>query len=229
MSRRFRTWVIDGTIFASLVLFAAPSSADPVVITSGQVTMVTPSEGLDPPFGFGLNAPGLSFEASFFDFVGAFGQAGGLMNLSSGFAIQNPPPLTSTVVVNGTTYAGISPGGSLAFTAMPFLLGPGSDLATFQFETPFTMTGHLEGFSDPLKLTPPLFDVTVSGSGVANVTGIVHGNGADAIYLGQVVGYRFSPSPASTTPEPSSLMFCGMAGAALLIWRSRRRRVPDVS
>ena len=44
--------------------------------------------------------------------------------------------------------------------------------------------------------------------------------GAGATYLGQIVGYSFAP--ASPTPEPSPLALCGMAGAALLLWRARR-------
>ena len=132
MSRRFRTRLIGATTLASLVLFAARSSGDPVLITGGSVAMVTPIQGQDPPFGFTLTGAGFSFQASFFDFfAGAIGQAGGLMNLSGGFAIQSLPFQTSSGVVNGTPFSGVSPGGSLAFTAMPFLPGPGSDNATF--------------------------------------------------------------------------------------------------
>jgi hypothetical protein len=220
MSKRSRTRFIGATTLAGLILFAAGSSGDPVLITTGGVTMVSPIEGQDPPFGFTIGGADLSFQASFFDLVGVAGQAGSLMNLNGGIAIRNPPFQTSSVIVNGTTFSGIYPGGGLTFTAAPIPLGPGTDLATFHFTTPFTMTGTLEGFSDSQRRTAPLFDVDVSGSGTASVTGIVHGNGAGATYLGQIVGYSFAP--ASPTPEPSPLALCGMAGAALLLWRARR-------
>src|SRR5262249_3340677 len=222
MSRRFRTRLIGATTLASLVLFAARASGDPVLITGGGVTMVTPIQGQDPPFGFALVGPDLSFQSSFFDVGGAFGTAGSPMSLSSVISIRNPPFEKSSVRVNGTPFPGIYPGGSLSFAAVPFVLPPGTDFATFQFTTPFTMTGTLKGFSDSLRATTPLFDVTVAGSGVASVTGTVHGSGADAMYLARIVSYSFSP--ASPTPEPSSVALCGVAGAALLIWRRRRHR-----
>jgi hypothetical protein len=177
---------------------------------------------MNPPFGFALIGPDLSFQSSFFNFVGASGTAGSPMSLNGSVSIQNPPFQTSAVVVNGTPFSGIYPGGLLSFAAVPFVLPPGTDLATFQFTTPFTMTGNLEGFSDSLRATTPLFDVNVTGSGVAAVTGIVLGNGANATYLGQFVTYSFSP--ASPTPEPSSVALCGAAGAALLLWRRRWHR-----
>jgi hypothetical protein len=214
MSRRFRTRFIGTTTLASLVLFAARASGDPVLITSGGVTMVTPSLDLDPPFGFALSGPDLSFQSSFFNFVAASGTAGSPMSLSGGVAIQNPPFHTSAVVVNGTPFSGMYPAGSLSFAAVPFVLPPATDLAAFHFTTPFTMIGNLEGFSDSLRATAPLFDVNVAGSGVASVTGVVHGNGAAAVYVGQIVDYSFSP--ASPTPEPSSVALCGGRRAALL-------------
>ena len=221
MSIRSGTWLICELMLASFWLCATPAYSDPIVITTGQVTLVSPNQGQDPPFGVVLTAPSLSFQSSFFDFAGAFGQAGGVMNLSGGIAIQNPPFQTSAVTVNGTTYSAVYPGGALTFTAVPFPLGPGSDLTPFQFSTPFTMKGNLTGFTDSRRLTAPLFDVAVTANGVATVTGLVHGNGTDAIYLGRIVSYAFSP--ASTTPEPSGWALCGI-GVGVLIWQRAARR-----
>jgi hypothetical protein len=224
MSIRSGTWLICELILASFWLCATPAYSDPIVITTGQVTLVSPIQGQGPPFGLFLTAPSLSFQSAFFDIAGIAGQAGGVMNLSGGIAIQNPPFQTSSVTVNGTTYNAIYPGGALTFTATPFSLGPGSDLAPFQFSTPFTMKGDLTGFTDSRRLTPPLFDVAVTANGVATVTGQIHGNGTDAIYLGRIVSYAFSP--ASATPEPSSWALCGI-GACMIFWRRTSRRKPN--
>lgn len=219
MYTRLRAWLLGEVAIASIALLVAPAYGDPIVITGGHIAIATPSEGIDPPFGFSLTAPGLSFGASIFNVASASGRPGDLMNLSATFAVQNPPFQTSAVVVGGVPYSAIYPGGALTFTAVPVALGPASDLAPFHVATPFTFTGHVEGFSDAGRTTAPLFHADVAGSGVAEATGIVHGNGSDAVYMGRVVSYTFSP--ISSTPEPSSLMLSGV-GAALLLWRGRR-------
>ena len=52
------------------------------------------------------------------------------------------------------------------------------------------------------------------------MTGLQHGNGSETFYLGQLVNFHLES--VSETVEPSSLMFCGCAGLAFLIWRRIR-------
>jgi len=155
-------------------------------------------------------------------FTGAnFGNAigvppqGGQVNLGRAVFLTDDFPFHHPVseVVNGTHYQAFL-SGSLAFITAPLVIPPPSDQSSFNFGTPFTMTGHITGTeTDPtFPGAPVLFSVDVTGSGRAGVFGTVAGPAgtSDCFYVPQFLDYSFESSPAPT-PEPSTLLLLGSA------------------
>ena len=130
-------------------------------------------------------------------------------------------PVSATV--NGTVYPSVWLFGSLAFLGAPFVVPPGQAGAFINdFQTTFTMNGHLEGFSDVDGTQPAgarLFAVDVTGSGVAHIG--PYRATSDNVWNSFDGGASFlfeaaSPSP---TPEPATMVLLAsglvIAGAAV--------------
>jgi PEP-CTERM motif-containing protein len=121
-----------------------------------------------------------------------------------------------TAIINGVTFNDIFMGGTMTFTGSVVL--PSDFVNDHAVSVPFTMQGQLQGFiaCDPAApftpCQPPVFDVTVIGSGIALANFQFFGT--------RSVIYAFS-EPASV-PEPATLGLLGIGVLALNRFRKRR-------
>jgi len=201
-----------------LWLLPPPAQGDPIRVTSGFATVYSPVE----PSGAGLaNGSGFFISGDGFgslEFAG--GQIGDTATLNGHFHYGFGGPHSARI--DGTTYSPFLLG-RLDFTTTPFVLSARDVNATGHFQTAFTMTGQVSGYSDRNR-TPAslLFDVAVFGSGLVNGVGIYR---TDLGYLPVLANaaYSFAPAEVSATPEPASMLLLG-TGLAGLIARKRRQQ-----
>jgi len=179
--------------------------ADPIVVTSGQASIA-----VDGAFsGFQLFGNGLAITA---DSSGQAPQglpAGATIVLSDGVSVTNyfqSQTQGRSATVNGTLYPHVWLSGGLRFVGAPFVT-PVAPEGTFEFfNTTFVMNGNLSGYGDPSLQTPPLFAVSLTGSGDAS-TGPFRSLGS--LWLATQGGgesYRFSAASPSPTPEPTTIV-----------------------
>jgi len=123
-----------------------------------------------------------------------------------------------TATINGVTFNDVFITGTLNFTGSIVL--PPDFVNDHPVSVPFTMTGQLQGFlaCDPAApftpCQPPVFDITVNGSGIANANFQFFGT--------RSVGYGFNEPEA--VPEPATLSLLGAGLLALNTFRKRRQR-----
>jgi hypothetical protein len=202
-----------GTFF--LWLLPAAAHGDPIRVTSGFATAYSPSE----PSGSSLrNDSGFFISGDGFGSLGfPGGQIGDAATLNGDFYFGFGGPHGARV--DGTTYSPFLLGG-LDFTTTPFVLSAPDANGTGHFQTAFTMTGRVTGYSDRNR-TPAslLFDVAVFGSGSVNGFA-VHRPGLGYLPLWASASYSFAPAEVSATPEPASMLLLG-TGLVGLIARKR--------
>jgi hypothetical protein len=199
-------------------LAAATAAADPIKVVGGSVSVDTG----DPPSFTLATADGHSYQGEGFS-----------MNWPVSCTFQCPPgtviPLSSTPTssLDGSEFLGRDDG----VTGFPqislFLSAPSVTLVPdagaprgIDFFVPFTFTGQLAAFPTPALTGDPLFDVSLTGQGVAKLNLFVE----NGLYTFSSLDYNFQ-APASV-PEPGTLLLAGM-GTALLWRRARvvRRRI----
>ena len=216
--------IVLSVVFIVLALGgAAEARADDVVITGGFVSI----GGVFPPGRGTFRSIAYSFGGSNFTVTGGTSDGtmqnvmspcifspcgvGNLVSANSLVELQG----IGTATVDGVTYSLIQPFGSFFTFTAPDVAIPGGG-ATVTIATPFTMTGNLNIFSGPPFEGPPVFSMTVSGSGLATLTLQQIESG----YVLTTIHYDFQP-----VPEPATLLLfgTGLAATALLAWRRRKR------
>lgn len=193
----------------------SPVFADPIRITAGHTSV----RGLASPgdavlVGDGLQLIGLGTASA-----SAPTQPGEIGTLDGQFSYQ-PNVNLFDVMVNGQSYrATLS--GLLTFTTEPFVTPAAVDNRGL-FNTTFTMSGRIVGFSGIGNDAQELFSIDVFGTGTASANARFVDN---RLYLpsGTDVFYSFTAGDVSPTPEPASLLLLA-TGAVGLVARSRRRR-----
>lgn len=196
---------------------ASPAQADPILITGGVIDVNTPGFGIT---GSDTRLAGTPFPANaIWVFTGDQ-----LVNLSRAVTVGMSIATPVQQIVDGTTYNAVL-AGTLIFSATTFTSPPLPDepFAPFAITTPFEMTGQLSGFMQTAGQGTPLFSLTLTGRGIATVSGLV--NTASGIYVGDTLQFRFTDE--APIPEPASILLVATGAAGLIAARSRRRGRPS--
>ena len=201
-------------LFATLLVVTAltptTANADPIVITSGTITIT----------GF-FDGPEFDIHGENFSFVGGSSQGSSTP--------QHCLPCTSGSSINvngffsGTSF-GLATIGELTLSG-PTLIVPNST-QDVTLTSPFDLSAHLEFCPSNCMSQPPTFSVDLIGSGTAilnlHFIGMLGGH---PTFQFDTVTYTFeTPEP---TPEPMSILLLGgglLGLAAKLRGRHRRRR-----
>ena len=191
---------------------ATAASADPVRVTGGSLSFDTG----DPPAFSLLTSTGQLLEAEGFRLDWP---ATCFFQCSPGVTI--PIALVATEADDPAFFRAdgvdLFPVMRLGISGTPVTLG--SDIGTrngpFEvFQRPFTFAGQLTGYATPDRIGPPVFDVTLTGSGTARLSMALE----EGRYSFSSLDYNFEA--VAPVPEPATLLLVG-AGAGL-IWRRRQ-------
>src|SRR5215203_6362175 len=207
---------------AMLMLLAiAPTvKADPVVITSGSLTVI----GI-------FGSPTYSFSGQNFSVTAVSTEPGnspnclpcassGLTSLSSFFVGTSLGDGTATI--NGTTFNNVEFLGEFSFGVTPVMLPVGTTNLTIT--APFSFSGNIRGCNDNVVCTTEIFStVELVGQGIATAQfDFVEtlGNGV-SLYQFRSITYTFQDA---AVPEPMtiSLLLTGLIGLSAKV-RYRRR------
>ena len=194
---------VFATLLFVIALTPATANADPIVITSGTMSVTGLVGGLE------WNLTGLNFAAG----------GGGADQGSSVPQHCFPCASGSSISVDGF-FAGTSLGMNHAGTFIldgPTLIVPNST-GDITLTSPFVFTGHLLTCPSDCQFQPPIFTVDLVGSGTAfiNLQFLFIRNGTP-IFQFESVTYDFQ------TPEPMSILLLG-GGLLGLAAKLRRRR-----
>jgi hypothetical protein len=214
---------------AGLTMTAAATSADPITITSGFVTVGGFARG-----SFRSTSVSLTSGDSFVLNVGnsdgpsqpvppcsqfAPCTAGATTTASRDFSLGNA---VGSGTLDGTAYSTVLIRGSnFSFTSGDVVL-PDTTEDAFDLSSPFLFQGMASIWTVGSSNTPTFFgDVSLIGHGTATTHLERFGTG----YAVSGFTYEFANDTASPTPEPASMLLLGTGLVAA--WQSRRLRRPQ--
>ena len=213
---------------AFMMLAITPSvHADPIVITSGSVSLVGAFSGTT----YSLNGQNFSINGGG---DGGFSAARNCTPCLSGSTLGVNTVITgnglgnATVTINGTTFPDLSILGTLELSGGGFTIP--AALTNITLTSGFNFTASIFGCPGPPSLCTmdnAVFSTTLQGSGTATLQLIFSGLNAngDSLFFFQSLTYNFG---ASEVPEPMTitLLAAGMMGlgAKLRLSCNRKRR-----
>jgi hypothetical protein len=210
-------------VFATLLIIAAltpaTATADPLVITSGTLTVAGLSGG--PHYSF----TGLNFVAFGGGEQGSSGPQMSCFPCTAGAAISVGGFFAGSSIRGGATIDGTFfsiVGGTFIISGPPIIVPNSTTNVTLT--GPFTFSGDMHLCPSNCDINPPFFTVDIVGSGTLtlNLQVFTLQNG-NRIFQFQNVTYNFqAPEP---TPEPMSILLLGggLVGLAAKLRRSRSR------
>lgn len=214
-----RSFVGLCSLLLIVVFTSTPTRADPIVVTSGSITVSGLAGG--PHF----NLAGNNFSAtSLGGDTGNFGPqsscgpcVAGATVSAGGSWIGLQVGGGGTATVNGTSFTNVGWSGNLGVGGSTFVVP--SVMNSVTITVPFTLTAHLNGCSGGCLINPTIFTVDLVGSGTASI--VLNFSGVDnmgrPIFVFQTATFQFEE-----VPEPASILLFG-GGLALLTAKLRRR------
>lgn len=219
------------TLVFAVFLFASVASADPIVITSGSVTIIPSTTG-----GGGQGVRTLPYTFSGANFTATLTSTGPIgLRTCSPLSVVNPPcnvahPSFSSVgsdnfgsfTLNGTTYnSDVLNQITIGFNVFDIVIPPELQNASGVIATaPFTFSGIVDTLGSN--------DATLTGEGTVVLFLVRATNGPfTGLYLDHAT-YTFGPTPdgitIQETPEPATvtLFLTGLAGVGM--WRKSRKQ-----
>ena len=215
-------------IITMLLVSRGYARADAIVITSGHVVGYWDGSLA----GWELVGQDTRLHGENYDRAPGF-YSGTVVDLSRVIGIYQDPSKHFTELVRGTTFDQVVLQGQFSFSVVPFIAPTAPDLSFRTFQTPFTMTGHVNGFpdTDPRFTGSPAFSVDVTGSGIASLGPMraISQNDGRTAWIINSGGLNFSfsaanPDPPSPAPEPGTLMLFGSGLAVAAVARARQRK-----
>jgi hypothetical protein len=211
---------VFATLLVITALTPATATADPIVITSGTLTVTGLSGG--PHYSLtGLNfvAGGAGEQGSSHPQMSCFPCVSGATIGIGGFFAGSS--VVGGATLNGTFFPIV--GG--AFTLSGPLITVPNSTSNLILTSPFSFSGFVNLCPMNCGNSPPFFSVDLVGSGTATLNlQIFFLQNGNTIFQFQSVTYNFqTPEP---TPEPMSILLLGggLAGLAAKLRRSRSRR-----
>jgi hypothetical protein len=210
---------VFATLLIIVALTPATASADPIVITSGTLTVTGLTGG--PSYSFtGLNfvaGGGGDQGSSHPQMLCSPCVSGATIDLGGFFAGSS---VLGSATLNGTIYPIV--GGAFTLTA-PSIIVPNST-SNVTLTSPFSFSGFMNLCPSNCGNSPPFFTVDLVGSGTATLNlQIFFLTNGNPIFQFKSVTYDFqTPEP---TPEPMSILLLGggLLGLAAKLRRPRSR------
>lgn len=209
-------------LVVAVTMVPRPAAADPVVITSGYLTV---NEVLITNARLVLNGDGFALDAFAESFSSLLSLAclpcapGTSVNLGGSF---EGPRAAGSAFVDGVAYSSIFLDGMTGTFSSPAFQISGAQSVTIS--RPFTFSATISGYLlDPWVhgLTDPAFTKTLSGRGTASATFLY--NDADTpLFWAEDLRYDFAD--AAPIPEPATLLLFGTSATIVALRRRRARR-----
>jgi hypothetical protein len=208
------------TLFLIVVFTPALAQADPIVVTSGTITVSGLAGG--PHFTlvgnnfFAMNAGGDT--GNFAPQLSCTPCIAGTTLGVSGTFLGSSLGGGGTATINGTTFTNAGYSGVFHLGGNSFVVP--SVLTNVSVTVPFTFVGTLNGCSGSCLINPTIFSVDLVGSGTATV--LLNFIGFDN--LGRPLFFFNNATFQFEVPEPASILLFG-GGLTLLAAKVRRRFV----
>lgn len=218
---RTRTHIFRALPLLLLLCLAPEAKADPIVITSGQVSFAAQLANST----FSLQGQGVSISGFTRNILAAsVFSPGSTYRLGRGF-VNDPFIPAGSFTSGGVTYSSFLFGSdtlNVQFQAADAVIPTGADQQSLVFSVPFTMSGFIFVSTAQSGVPGGVF-TNFTGSGTATFTAHrLNSPDPNAPWFGDSLTYNFGP--AQPAPEPATMLLFGTGLAAFAARRRLRGR-----